>query len=861
MTVKVRKIKHLKKRKLYKKFSKRATLALPFLARVYNRWDMALTAKPVSSRVKIWQRQVKVLRFVFGKIKKQVRGLALLARLNLKHYLMRVRIVILKLVKSAKSFSFVRSVKALAGFVIRATATALIPLLILAPAFSAFEAHIINVTAEPAQIDPPVLTPPGAGIPWYDPFGGIGLSGTVEVEMTDEDPDATHIFYTYVTGTTTPSVVPDPVCGESLGGPKDAPQQVSFTGDTVVKAIACDGNATSSHRSVINTKIYIFEEVCSPTPVDFPHRLAVLAAGSLGGGDDVTLAANVVVNGDVRSNDDILAPGGTTNRFINGNATASGQIATDKIVISGTVTTSAPPTTLPLSTTTIQTWKDQAAAGGTINGSLIFPNNTTGIELGPTEIMGSLKFGSNNAVTVKGPLYIHGNLLIKSGSVITQDSSFADQFATIIVDGTVDIESNVSFVGAGSIGTFILISNASAKSGNNAAIETDSNPGQSDLGRVVLYASEGDVHINSHRTLLAVFAKHGDSSGNPAIDLESNVTVNWRPLPGEIVCGSVFTPLKRVLINEFLPNPSGEDNAPMPAGEWVELYNGLEVPVDVNGWVLYDSDDSHELKISLSNTSATSTVIQPGGLLVVYRNSDSDFELNNRDDEVRLYNAPIGLGGVEVDSHLYDYGGTIPDNKSFARIPDGSANWVDPEPTPGEPNGEFFVADVMSLEEVVYETVKEEEENQPEGTGEEELTQEEESVGDSDGGLEESSSVTSTDESLALVEGSQIKKPDQIGLADVIEQDQTVPREPSGDEQVTEQPTEPPTEDPLQTGDEIIEGTDPKEEEGLLPQDESASEVVQESPASDEPPADTKTTTPDMPTSEQSAELTNTSTL
>jgi hypothetical protein len=140
-----------------------------------------------------------------------------------------------------------------------------------------------------------------------------------------------------------------------------------------------------------------------------------------------------------------------------------------------------------------------------------------------------------------------------------------------------------------------------------------------------------------------------------------------------------------IVINEFLPNPVGADNAPMPGGEWVELYNRGTTVGDVNNWALYDNYDSHELAITPGNTNTGGTTIAPGGFLVVYRNGDADFSLNNTGgDTVRLYNGEIGGGGILIDSHAYTMDAAV--NKSFARIPDGSDSWVDPIPTPGSPN-------------------------------------------------------------------------------------------------------------------------------------------------------------------------------
>lgn len=176
--------------------------------------------------------------------------------------------------------------------------------------------------------------------------------------------------------------------------------------------------------------------------------------------------------------------------------------------------------------------------------------------------------------------------------------------------------------------------------------------------------------------------------------------------------------LGQVVINEFLPNPaSGNDDDKMPGGEWVELYNKSDVDVDVAGWYLYDSHDNHFMKISLGNsdnngntTDSGETTIPAHGWLVVYRNGDSDFSLNNNSDEIRLFDGKINEGGILIDSYSYsgrDYssltptpgaangndqsggsGNNIPQGKSFVRYPDGSDNWIDPVPTPGKANSD-----------------------------------------------------------------------------------------------------------------------------------------------------------------------------
>jgi uncharacterized repeat protein (TIGR01451 family)/predicted ribosomally synthesized peptide with SipW-like signal peptide len=165
----------------------------------------------------------------------------------------------------------------------------------------------------------------------------------------------------------------------------------------------------------------------------------------------------------------------------------------------------------------------------------------------------------------------------------------------------------------------------------------------------------------------------------------SNQTDWSAPVTAEtlVVCPSA-PDAGKIMINEFLPNPNGSDNAHKPGGEWVELYNAGGSSVDVDGWKIYDNNDSHYVMITPANTDSGSTLIAPLGFLVVYRNGDSDFALNNEGgDSVRLYDGPIS-SSVLIDFYVYTT--DAPSGKSYARIPDGSTNWVDPLPTPGEEN-------------------------------------------------------------------------------------------------------------------------------------------------------------------------------
>lgn len=171
----------------------------------------------------------------------------------------------------------------------------------------------------------------------------------------------------------------------------------------------------------------------------------------------------------------------------------------------------------------------------------------------------------------------------------------------------------------------------------------------------------------------------------------------------------------QIVLNEFLPNPIGDDDATMPSGEWVELYNKGAEDVDVAGWYLYDADNEHALEVTVRNADGNGdtndggeTIVPANGFLVVYRNGDTDFSLNNDADELRLYDGVIADGAFLVDAYTYDgrdyialpdtpgapnsdavsgsAAQSIPEGKSFARFPDGGVVWIDPEITPRDEN-------------------------------------------------------------------------------------------------------------------------------------------------------------------------------
>ena len=607
------------------------------------------------------------------------------------------RTFVMKVLRLLKS-----GVKDTALFAMKATAMAMVAVIIFVPLLQAYEAHVINVTATPIQIDPPVQNLPGPGTSWNDPAGAFGLTSPINVSVTESDPDATHLFYTFMNGTTTPDAVPDPVCGGALGGPVSGSYSVYVPSNTVVKSIACDGTTSAAHHSVVNTKIYTF--ACQPKSINFdPAGPAVQSGGNNTAADDVLIDTNTTVNGSVRSNHDIKAHAASP-RNINGDAIAVGSVDSQFVVSGSTATGSPLSSLLDLQ---LPYWEDQAKAGGIILGNIAIPDSATtaSLSLGPSEINGNLAIGTNNDITLTGTLYVHGNITIHSNVNIAQSSEYQDKLSMIIADGIISVDANVAFQKYGNssnTGAILLVSTHGSVGGQSSAVELNSNAGPHNTGDVILFATNGDVRVHSNNTVLGVFGTHGTEANYPAVMLDSHVTVAYRAVSGLIGCGKPFYASSNVVINEFMPNPTGDDNAPMPGGEWVELYNGTGTDKDITGWTLYDIGND-PLTITATNTDLSTTTIPSGGHLVVYRNGNSGFNINNKTDKLSLYDKKKSLGGVLIDSYEYDLQQAVPENKSFSRMPDGSANWIDPEATPGEPNDTYIVDQVPpALAEITF---------------------------------------------------------------------------------------------------------------------------------------------------------------
>ncbi|TFG29979.1 lamin tail domain-containing protein, partial [Candidatus Thorarchaeota archaeon] len=126
-----------------------------------------------------------------------------------------------------------------------------------------------------------------------------------------------------------------------------------------------------------------------------------------------------------------------------------------------------------------------------------------------------------------------------------------------------------------------------------------------------------------------------------------------------------------ILINEFLPDPNT-----LYTEEWIELYNPLDVDVDISGYIIDDLIGGG----TSPYTIPAGTVIPAHGYLLFYQ-STTNLALNNAGDDVNFIN-PDGV--TVLDSFTY---GSSTDDVSYGREIDGGPTWTTfTTPTPGASN-------------------------------------------------------------------------------------------------------------------------------------------------------------------------------
>ena len=161
------------------------------------------------------------------------------------------------------------------------------------------------------------------------------------------------------------------------------------------------------------------------------------------------------------------------------------------------------PQDMPIMPENIQSWKDEAIAGGTVPGYTL---GGVADFLGPKKVDGNLIIDSKT-LTVTGTIWITGDLTINQNADMQLDPGYGSFSGTIVVGGHIIISSNVTICGTEGLekaqtcnpsnGTyFLFLSTYSWPDSSDPAIDASSN-----TDSAILYAADGFIEINSNASI------------------------------------------------------------------------------------------------------------------------------------------------------------------------------------------------------------------------------------------------------------------------------------------------------------------------------------------------------------------------
>lgn len=253
------------------------------------------------------------------------------------------------------------------------------------------------------------------------------------------------------------------------------------------------GNVYSNGTVESSSNADIYGDVVSAGPtglIQYIHATGSVWANTIG---------TVEVEGDAHYNNDL---GGS---LIGG-------------TIYSPVVSTQPTTTLPISTTTIQEWKDSILDYGTIIASTSEACLSGEYEIDSNDSIGYLKIEcdliidkNTTVLTLNGPVWVEGDLYFKSGPELRVNPSLGRRSVQIIVDdeydsensGRIIIENSTNFYGSGDDRSYIMLlsnNDSAEQGGSEVAIDIINSAN----GDVIMYSNTGLVDIANNIDLREV---------------------------------------------------------------------------------------------------------------------------------------------------------------------------------------------------------------------------------------------------------------------------------------------------------------------------------------------------------------------
>ncbi|MEK7503167.1 MAG: hypothetical protein AAB556_01840 [Patescibacteria group bacterium] len=262
--------------------------------------------------------------------------------------------------------------------------------------------------------------------------------------------------------------------------------------------------------------------------VEFFYGVQVGAGG-------ISMNNNSAVNGNIYSNGPVV---GSNGAVINGDAISVGAIS-DMVIGSSTAGVARAPSfantsvhgslcpnsyciieapsiqNLPIATSTIQNWKNDAQNGGTTSGNVTVNGS---ISIGPRKITGKLTVTNGSTLTVTGTLWVLGDVVFDNGSIVRLSSSYGSFSGAIIGDAKIDIKNGAAFSGSGNPSSFLALIAAKDSIGEEL-INVDNNS----LG-VIYYAGRGWIKFSNNAAAKEVTAYGVRMDNNAAITYDTGLS-------------------------------------------------------------------------------------------------------------------------------------------------------------------------------------------------------------------------------------------------------------------------------------------------------------------------------------------------
>ena len=260
-----------------------------------------------------------------------------------------------------------------------------------------------------------------------------------------------------------------------------------------LKTVTATGYIPNSTKPRAKRTIKV-DVAVSNTSISFHYAVQTNEGG-------VSMSNSATINGTVYSNGSIT---GSQSSRINGDAYAVGSISSPDPTVPAPYHKYPFSSPQPFPTLNYQTWRDEAANGGTIDCSLTpaecdISGGTANI--GPKKYIGNLSITNQAVVTVKGSVWVTGNVTVRNGNTqINLDPTFGSNGTIWIVDGTVSVDQGAAFnpTSANPKG-YILVATTSPSSSAMSIGQSGAN--------AVFYALEGGAQLSQTAKVNSLTAK------------------------------------------------------------------------------------------------------------------------------------------------------------------------------------------------------------------------------------------------------------------------------------------------------------------------------------------------------------------